>query len=191
MECPICKANIYKEQNHKVIAKPSNTTRVLAIDQATHISGYSIYDNGVLVKYGIFETTQNTPIERIQSIRDWLISMIHSWQPDYVGIEGIQFQENKEYRVGVTTFEALARLQGCLMLACFDLGIPFETCPTNTWRKHCQVKGQSRTDKKRSMQILVKKWFDITVTEDEADAIGIGKYTAEVVAKNSQIINWE
>lgn len=77
------------------------------------------------------------------------------------------------------------------MLTCYDLGVPFEICPTNTWRKHCQVKGQSRTDKKRSMQLLTKKWFDVSVTEDEADAIGIGKYMAEVVAKNNQIVNWE
>lgn len=191
MDCPICKINIYKEQDEKIIAKPRGVTRVLAIDQATHISGFSIYDNEKLVKYGTFETTQDTPVERLQAIRNWLISMVHSWQPDYVGIEGIQLQENKEYRIGVTTFEALARLQGCLMLACYDLNIPFEICPTNTWRKHCSVKGRSRTDKKRSMQLLTKKWFDVTVSEDEADAIGIGRYMAENVVKNRQITNWE
>jgi hypothetical protein len=77
------------------------------------------------------------------------------------------------------------------MLTCRDLGIPFEICPTNTWRAHCKVKGQSRTDKKRSMQIITKKLFDVTVSEDEADAIGIGKYMAEAVVKNNQIFNWE
>ena len=191
LECPICKANIYKEQDEKVIAKPRGATRVLAIDQATKVSGYSIYDNGVLVKYGTFETTQDTTIEKMQAVRNWLINMIHSWKPDYVGIEGIQLQENKDARMGVTTFEALARLQGCLMLTCYDLNIPYEICPTNTWRAHCKVKGQSRTDKKRSMQLLTKKWFDVTVNEDEADAIGIGKYMAEVIVRNTQIVNWE
>jgi hypothetical protein len=93
--------------------------------------------------------------------------------------------------MGVTTFEALARLQGCLMLTCLDLGVTYEICPTNTWRAHCKVKGQSRTDKKRSMQLLTKKWFDVTVSEDEADAIGIGKYMAEVIVRNTQIVNWE
>ena len=41
------------------------------------------------------------------------------------------------------------------------------------------------------MQLLTKKWFDISITEDEADAIGIGKYMAEAVVKNNQIVNWE
>lgn len=41
------------------------------------------------------------------------------------------------------------------------------------------------------MQIITKKLFDVTVSEDEADAIGIGKYMAEAVVKNNQIFNWE
>lgn len=32
LECPVCKANIYKEQDEKVVAKPRGVTRVLAID---------------------------------------------------------------------------------------------------------------------------------------------------------------
>ena len=93
--------------------------------------------------------------------------------------------------MGVTTFETLARLQGILMEACFDLGVPFKIAPTNTWRAHCGVKGRSRSDKKRSMRQLVKEWFDISVTEDEADAVGIGKYISETCYKKVEVINWE
>ena len=52
--------------------------------------------------------------------------------------------------------------------------IPYKVCPTNTWRSHCGVKGKTRVDKKRSMQNIVKKEFDVSVSDDEADAIGIG-----------------
>ena len=31
--------------------------------------------------------------------------------------------------------------------------------------------------------------YDITVSDDEADAIGIGKYTADLY--NIQVVNWE
>ena len=41
------------------------------------------------------------------------------------------------------------------------------------------------------MQLLVKEWFDITITDDEADAIGIGKYISDVNFKKVEIINWE
>jgi hypothetical protein len=73
------------------------------------------------------------------------------------------------------------------MITCYELGVPFEICPTNTWRAHCKVRGNSRTDKKRSMQLLAKTWYDVTVSEDEADAIGIGKYVAEVCARKNDL----
>ena len=41
------------------------------------------------------------------------------------------------------------------------------------------------------MQILAKKWFDVSVSNDEADAIGIGKYVSEVAAKKVEIVSWE
>ena len=98
--------------------------------------------------------------------------MIELWKPDFVGLEGIQYQQN----MGVTTFETLARLQGILMETLYELNIQFSICHTNTWRAYCKVKGRTRTDKKRSMQMLAKEWFDITVTDDEADAICIGYF---------------
>ena len=68
----------------------------------------------------------------------------------------------------------------------------FLLCPTPTWRAHCQVKGKTRADKKRSLQLLVKDWFDVSVTEDEADAIGIGKYASEThTARKVEWQDWE
>jgi len=36
----------------------------------------------------------------------------------------------------------------------------------------------------------VKKWFDVSVSEDEADAVGIGKYCADL-RERKEIKNWE
>ena len=41
------------------------------------------------------------------------------------------------------------------------------------------------------MQSIVKKEFDVSVSDDEADAIVIGKYVAETQIKMVQITNWE
>ena len=93
--------------------------------------------------------------------------------------------------MGVTVFQTLARLQGILMLTCHEQKVPFEVCPTNTWRHSCGVKGKTRTDKKRSMQLLVKQWYNINVGEDEADAIGIGHHLVNFIEKNTAVTNWE
>jgi hypothetical protein len=41
------------------------------------------------------------------------------------------------------------------------------------------------------MQLLAKNWYNISATDDEADAIGIGYYMSSVVNKNTTITNWE
>ena len=186
-ECPVCKQNILKENKPVLIEKKKGENRILALDQATHITGWSVFDGSQLVKYGTFQTNTEDEVARFEEVKVWLISMIENWKPDIVAIEGMQYQQN----FGVTTFQTLARLQGILMNLCYELKIPCKICATNTWRAHCGVKGKQRNDKKRSMQLLVKEWFDISVSDDESDAIGIGKYAADAYKKQNEIINWE
>lgn len=185
--CPVCAQNQLKNPIVQSHQKPAHTTRILALDQASHISGWSIYDNKKLITYGTFEATGASEAERMHSVNEWLQSMLQNWQPDVVGIEGIQYQA----QFGVVTFQTLARLQGILMETCLQNKIKYKICPTNTWRAHCGVKGKSRADKKASMKLLVKQWCDIQVSDDCADAIGIGKYVAETFAQQIEIVNWE
>ena len=185
-ECPMCKQNAFKENKNEILPKKKGEKRILALDQAGHITGWSIFDGRNLVKFGVFQSEGNDEIERFHDIKMWLYSMVKQWQPDLVGIEGIQYQQN----FGVTTFQTLARLQGILMESLFEIAMPYKVCPTNTWRAHCGVKGSTRADKKKSMQILVKQWFDVSATDDESDAIGIGKYVADTFGKQVDLVEW-
>lgn len=187
IECPICKQNIYKIEDKPIPKK--NGIRVLALDQATHNTGWAIFDDKQLVQCGVAKTKGMEEIDRLKEIRDWFVSMINQWKPDYIGIEGIQYQANQNS--SVTTFQVLARLQGVLMITAKDFEMPLKICPTNTWRAHCGVKGRARTDKKNSMKKLIKDWFDMNVSDDIADAIGIGKYMSETIAPMIQVENWE
>ena len=190
-ECPVCKQNAHKTNKPLVVEpKKKGQKRILALDQATHVTGWSIYDGQELIRYGTFSTNQKDEIARISTIKNWLISMIENWKPDFVAIEGIQFQdESSGNKMGVTVFQGLARLQGVLMETCHTQKVDYTVCPTNTWRNHCGVKGRYRADKKRSMQLIAKKWYDISLTDDEADAVGIGKYAADI--NRIEVINWE
>jgi Holliday junction resolvasome RuvABC endonuclease subunit len=82
-------------------------------------------------------------------------------------------------------------LQGALLITCHEQGIQYRVCPTNTWRNVCGVKGRARADKKKSMQLIAKEWYNIKATDDEADAIGIGHYMTTVVNRNTTVSNWE
>ena len=191
-ECPVCKQNSLKENKPIIIEKKKGEQRILALDQSSHITGWAIFDDKKLVRYGMYEVLSGDEDARIHEIRHWLISMIENWQPTLIGIEGIQFQEQSAGRaMGVTVFQTLARLQGVLIETCYDLNIPYKIAPTNTWRAYCNVKGRARADRKKSMQLLVKQWYDVSVTDDESDAIGIGKYLSENLSSQTEVINWE
>ena len=171
--CPICESNSLRKTETIIVPKKKGMYRILALDQATYTTGYAIFDDGQLIKYGTFKTYSPDETDRYLTIKHWFLSVINNWQPDFIGLEGIQLQ-NGEGRMGVTVFQELARLQGVLMTTCRELKIPFEMCPTNTWRHACGVTGRSRADKKKSMQLIAKKKYDISLSDDEADAIGIG-----------------
>ena len=176
-----------KTKEFKNQKKKKNDYRILALDQATHISGYAIFNNKDLIDYGTFEATGNNDIERSIQIKQWMISLIDQFEIDFVGLEGIQYQT----AAGVTTFEVLARLQGILAAACIEEKVNYKVVPTNTWRTYCGVKGKTRPDRKRSMQLLVQNWYKLRPSEDEADALGIGKYFCDLMTPKVEIVNWE
>ena len=52
-ECPICKKNQQNWNYQQIKPKNKNTYRILAVDQATYNSGFSIFDGNELLRYGI------------------------------------------------------------------------------------------------------------------------------------------
>ena len=185
--CPICMRASLKTKEFKNTKKKKGEYRILALDQATHISGYAVFSNKELIDYGTFEAIGENDIERCAQVKQWLISLIDQYEIDFIGLEGIQYQA----AAGVTTFETLARLQGILMVTCFEEQKSYKVVNTNTWRLHCGVRGKSRVDKKRSMYLLVKQWYGIMPSEDECDAIGIGKYYSDIQMPKVEIVDWE
>lgn len=196
--CPICaKNNFTQVEKIEIPAKGKDVFRILAMDQATQISGWALFDNDSLVKFGKVNVPESLDkVERIYSMKCWLISMIENVKPDLIVFEDIQYQPEKgENRtqasfIGVTTFKALAELLGVLTSSCFENKITYRIVPSATWRSGVGVLGKTRTDKKRSAQILIKKNYDVYVSEDEADAICIGRYASKAFYKPVEMVKW-
>jgi Holliday junction resolvasome RuvABC endonuclease subunit len=176
----------------KVVPKPKGKKRIIALDDATHDTGWAIFDGDTLIKYGVFSTNQSTEVERISAVKQWLINLITVWAPDTIVIEDIQLQKedfNGDAVQNLTTYKVLAHLQGVLQNILFELHIPFETVYSAVWRKACEIKGRYRADKKRRAQLQVKKWYGLDVSKDEDDAICIGRYYLKKTTP--RIIKWE
>ena len=180
--CDICMAgDPFKVKKNKVPPKGTDTQRILALDAATSITGYSIYDDKVLVGYGVFRTNSSYgATERINQVKNWLKAAIKEWEPDFIGIENIQLQKygDRDTDVQVKTFQTLANLQGVLLDVVFEACIDHDLVRPSEWRSYCGINdGDShRGPKKAQAQAKVKIWYDMNCSEDEADAICIGKY---------------
>lgn len=176
--CPVCStSSMSNNANIAALPKGKGVYRTLGLDQSSQATGWSVYDDKKLVAYGVFNASKSTPLNRIVELCDWLVSMIDSWKPDLVGIEETQY--NAKFAGGHNVFKLLSQVMGAVMITTAREKVRVETVLIPTWRKHCGVKGNKRADQKKSAQVLVKRWHDITVSDDESDAICIGKYFSD------------
>jgi Holliday junction resolvasome RuvABC endonuclease subunit len=147
-----------------------NIIKILCLDQATKISGYSLFDNKKLITYGILQANEKekNPIERMKQMNDKLAKLIDEIKPEFVVFEDTQFQNN------YGTFQQLSQMQGILMNLLFERDIGFTIIQPSAWKSAAGVKGRKRIEQKSSAIQIVKNEFKIEPSEDEADAILIG-----------------
>lgn len=190
--CQQCMAGDVNQVNrHCVPQKTKDVYRILALDAATGTTGYSIFDNEALVNFGKYEVDRNLDTEaRINEMKQWLLAAIEDWEPNFVGIENIQLQSFGNNNYQVELYRALANLQGVLIDTLYEAKIPHALAYASQWRKYCDVgNGRGRENKKQQAQERVKEWYGQKCTQDEADAICIGKYFVGYV-KNHKSSDW-
>ena len=184
MTCEQCMAGDPYKIKNKVPIKRVEVNRILALDAATGITGYAIFDNNILVNYGVFKVDKNLSAEeRINIIKKWLKAALVEWKPDNISIENIQLQAfGKGGNYQVETYRTLANLQGVIVDTIFEAQIPFTLIYSSEWRKYCGISEGSalRDNKKKQAQDKVKLWYQQDCTQDEADAICLGKYACHV-----------
>ena len=187
---PICEkcmaGDPYKKKKNKVPIKKIDTQRILALDAATNITGYAIFDDGVLVSYGTYKTNNELDATaRINEMKKWLIAVLDAWDIDFVGLENIQLQAYGHNNYQVETYRVLANLQGVLIDTLFEKCIDSDLAYSSTWRNYCNIgDDKGRENKKKAAQEKVKLWYNQDCTQDEADAICLGKYFVSKLKNN-------
>lgn len=181
--CNVCMGGDGKKiQKNKVPIKKIDTHRILALDAATVVTGYSVYDNGELVSYGTYKVDRSWSTERrINEVKKWLLTAINDWEPDFIGIEGIQLQSFGKGNLQVEMYRTLSNLQGVLVDAAFESSIDHDLVYPSSWRNYCNITGSVRENQKKAAQEKVKLWYGQDCTQDEADAICIGKYFVHIL----------
>jgi Holliday junction resolvasome RuvABC endonuclease subunit len=116
--------------------------RVLALDQASRTSGWAVYDNGKLFKYGKFSATHADVGDRLYYIRKQIIKLIDEFNIDEVIFEDIQLQGNVANNVA--TFKALAEVFGVLYELFVELKLPRTAVLASVSKSTLGIKGKDR-----------------------------------------------
>lgn len=164
---------------------------ILALDQSTSATGWSLFKNEKLIDYGVFKPNGDRD-KRINDMRAWLEHKIEESSLDQsIGLvlilEDIQMQRNVE------TFKSLAQLQGVLINVGYQMKkkekiIDYKIYYSSEWKKTCNIKGKLSAEQKKNAQLHIATKYKVKVTQDTCDAICLGEHH---IAKEDSEINFD
>lgn len=160
---------------------------ILALDQSTRISGWSVFEDKELKDFGHWTETSDSIGKRILNISNHIKDLINKYDPDLVVFENIQLQN---HNIGVDTFQKLAWVQGAIISVLEEWDVEYKIIYASEWRKSCDfLKGNDkhRNEQKKIAQQWVKDTYNLKCTQDEADAICIGVHA---ILQSEEVYDW-
>lgn len=147
-------------------------SKLLALDQSSKITGWSIFEDSKLVDYGKFEFKDDDIAQRLLKIVTRVKELIAENGITEVVIEDIQMQNN--IANNVQTFKILAQVQGAILILLAQLNISYSIVLASSWKSTLGIKGKNRAEQKKSAQQYIKNKYELDVAQDIADSICIG-----------------
>lgn len=149
--------------------------RLLALDQASRVTGVAIFDDDKLVKYGTFEIKSNQELgKRLTQFLENLDKLYAVYHFDAIAYEDIQLQMGN-----VETYRKLAYIQAMILFWCEKYEKNLYCLSPSHWRKILKDKygmswGRKRTEQKQTAINFIQEHYEKEVDSDTADAICIG-----------------
>ena len=149
--------------------------RLLALDQASRVTGVAIFDNDKLIKYGTFEIKPNQELgKRLTQFLENLDKLYAAYYFDAVAYEDIQLQMGN-----VETYKKLAYIQAMILFWCEKNEKKLYCLSPSHWRKVLKEKygmswGRKRAEQKQTAIDFIQECYEKEVDSDTADAICIG-----------------
>lgn len=149
--------------------------RLLALDQASRVTGVAIFNDDKLVKYGTFEIKSNQELgKRLTQFLENLDKLYAAYHFDAVAYEDIQLQMGN-----VETYKKLAYIQAMILFWCEKHEKNLYCLSPSHWRKVLKDKygmswGRKRVEQKQTAIDFIQEHYEKEVDSDTADAICIG-----------------
>lgn len=149
--------------------------RLLALDQASRVTGVAIFDDDKLVKYGTFEIKSNQELgKRLTQFLENIDKLYAAYHFDAVAYEDIHLQMGN-----VETYKKLAYIQAMILFWCEKHKKNLYCLSPSHWRKILKDKygmswGRKRAEQKQTAIDFIQEHYEKEVDSDTADAICIG-----------------
>ena len=150
-----------------------SSLNILALDQASRTSGWSVFQEDQLVASGTFTYDDDDFSLRLVKVRRMVERLIEQYNINKILLEDIQLQGQTN---NVTTYKALAEVLGVLEELARERNIPHELVHSQTWKSTLGIKGRDRATQKRNAQAFVAETYGKKVSQDESDSICIGTH---------------
>jgi hypothetical protein len=146
---------------------------ILAFDQSTKISAYSLFVDGEYVECGRIDLHKiKDTSERVRAMGVELCKTIKKYNPDKVVIEEVAQQSN------ALTLKLLARIQGVIIGFCAAHNIDIYIIEPSKWRSKLKFKqgsGVKRDELKGQAIRYIKNVYGLELTEDECESLCINE----------------
>ena len=149
-------------------------SRLLALDQASKVTGWAIFEDGELKSYGKISLDDPNTDTRLVQLRQDIQTLVADYNIDEVIFEDIQQQNNVANNV--QTFKVLAEVYGVVSELLQEIQSPHSTVLASSWKSTLGIKGRTRAEQKKNAQLYVEQNYGIHVIQDIADAVCIGTH---------------
>lgn len=161
--------------------------KILSLDLSTKSTGWCIGQNESIIAHGCITASSKDVMKRIIKMRDELSKIIKDNKIQKIIMQQVRPDFNSH------TGKILMWLQGIVTMAAYEINptIEWDFIGASTWRAALKIKqgrGVKRNNLKPQDIQYVKNKYNITVNDDEADAICIFDAYNE---KFNNEINWE
>jgi Holliday junction resolvasome RuvABC endonuclease subunit len=125
-------------------------SKILALDQSSKVTGYTVLEDGKIIKVGHFECIGDDVGDRLVQFRKKIGHLIDEYEIDEIVFEDIQLQDvNGNKETGIKTFKVLAEVFGVIHELCSEIKMPYTAVLPIKWKAHFKIAGKGRTQEKK------------------------------------------
>lgn len=153
--------------------------KILSLDLSSTSSGYAVLEDGKIIDYGTIKSNDPDYVIRGHYMAEFVRMLFSKYGSfDIVVIEELKVLKNQK------VLAMLGIIQGMVIRECFSSQVEF--IPPTMWRKPYGLNGKREEAKKKAIQFCKDKGVEVS-TDDEAEAILLGKYFSKRVDSNLSV----